>query len=605
MRAGAPAARLLLIGGMLAGLLAGDALAVRVVGWGPRAHAEGPGQPPALPSPVPAPPSADDASDAPLVPPAPRATPHPPLDPHAASLAAETTPLKDAPATIPTVACVDANPNAAESSATDLQYLLQGVEVVGNKRTRVSLIKAFVPIGTGEALAVNDPEIDAMRYRLLGTGWYDRVELRLKRGTRPGWVVLVIEVEERSTLVFQQLAAGVGWTVEGVKGRKGDQKAPAREAEPYLGLGLAETNFLGTGKTVAGELLASPDQQGIAFSFFTPVVRQTGWSLRLRASLVNGREYFGGDRKVDVSVACSGDMLSPEEQQRCQLRPPVAVVDYWRSGLSVGTARDVGAFTRLSLEWHGDFVKVPQGGLPEAASELRGRTNDEASRVPIDFSIEPGKSYVSMLTVGLLYDKRDSAILPSRGTLANFNGDLSSGLLASDYAFMRVQASFNHWFPLSWGHTIRFGAFAGAVFGHTPFFYKFFVSDLTDLHPSRIMGLNLDHRPAPNLLGGVFHSNGGTAIAQMRQESLAGRIDAEYMWPLARGRRKFVKAADAYALVGFYGLADPNDLRVALPGYHGLSRIPIDLTFDLGVRLDTQVGVFQIGLAKLAWLPAR
>ncbi|MDB4986521.1 MAG: hypothetical protein JWN04_1699 [Myxococcaceae bacterium] len=587
MQTGAPAARLSLIGGVLLSLLAGRALAQDVR--------------PALPSPVPQVP--DELESAPP-PPSVAQSPAPkPVDPMQQTQ--QTTSLQEAPDVIPTVACIDANPNANEPSATDLQYLLQGVEVVGNKRTRESLIKTFVPIETGHALAVNDPEIEAMRYRLLGTGWYDRVELRLKRGSRPGWVVLVIEVEERSTLVFQQLAAGMGWTVEGVKNRNGNQKAPGREAEPYLGLGLAETNFLGSGKTVAGELLASPDQQGIAFSFFTPVVRQTGWSLRLRASLVNGREYFGGDDKVDVSVGCGDGSLTPAQQAKCQLRPPVAVVDYWRSGLSVGTARDVGAFTRLSLEWHGDFVKVPPSGLPLAASELRGRTGDDSSRAPIDFAIEPGRSYVSMLTVGLLYDKRDSAILPSRGTLANFNGDLASGLVGSDYQFMRVQASFNHWFPLSWGHTIRVGGFAGAVFGNTPFFYKFFVSDLTDLHPSRIMGLNLDHRPAPNLLGGVFNKNGGTAIAQMRQESLAGRIDAEYMWPLARGRRSFVKAADAYVLLGLYGLADPRDLRVSLSGYHGLNRLPIDLTFDAGVRLDTQLGVFQIGLAKLAWLPVR
>ena len=589
MRAGAPAARLLLIAALLVscGLLDGlpNAQAWRLS----RAHAQDAGVVGAPDGAVHTP--ASSASSAgPSEPP-------PPSEPQAQAQA-------QTEEAIPAVVCIEDNPNAAEGGSTDLRYLLQSVEVIGNDHTRASLIKTFVPIEAGAALAVNDPEIEALRYRLLGTGWYDRVELSLKRGTRPGWVVLVISVEERSTLVFQQLAAGVGWTVEGVRGRTGDQKAPGREAEPYLGLGLAETNFLGTGKTVAGELLASPDQQGLAFSFFTPVVRQTGWSLRLRGSLVNGREYFGGDDKVDVSVGCSDSALSPEEQQRCQLRPPVAVVDYWRSGLSVGTARDVGAFTRLSLEWHGDFVKVPRGGLPLAASELRGRTG-ESSRVPIDFSIEPGRSFVSMLTVGLSYDKRDSAILPSRGTLANFNGDLASGLIARDYQFMRVQASYNHWFPLSWGHTVRVGGFAGAVFGNAPFFYKFFVSDLTDLHPSRIMGLNLDHRPAPNLLGGVFHKNGGTAIAQMRQESLAGRIDAEYMWPIARGRRKFVKGADAYVLLGLYGLAEPKDLRVALPGYKGINRLPIDLTFDAGVRLDTQIGVFQIGLAKLAWLPAR
>jgi hypothetical protein len=171
---------------------------------------------------------------------------------------------------------------------------------------------------------------------------------------------------------------------------------------------------------------------------------------------------------------------------------------------------------------------------------------------------------------------------------------------------VRLQASFNHWFPLRWGHTVRAGAFAGAVFGYAPFFYKFFVSDLTDLQPSRILGLNLDHRPAPNLFGlrcGPFDSRCGTAIAQMRQEELAGRIDAEYVWPLVRGRRKFVKGADAYFLLGLYGLADANDLRVGMPGYEGLARLPIDLTLDAGVRLDTQVGVFQVGVAKLVWLP--
>jgi outer membrane protein insertion porin family len=500
----------------------------------------------------------------------------------------------------PALAPLEAPVAEGEAGSTNLKYLLQSVEIVGNKNTRRSLIRTFVPIETGASLDVNDPEIEALRYRLLGTGWYDRVELRLKRGSRPGWVVLVIEVEERSTLVFQQLAAGVGWSVEGVNGRTGDNKAPKREPEPYLGLGLAETNFLGTGRTLAGELLVSPDQQGVAFSFFAPGVRQSGWSLRLRTSLVKGREYFGGDERVNVSVDCNRD-LSPEELSKCQLSPPVAVVDYWRSGLSVGTARDVGAFTRLSLEWHGDFVKVPPGDLPDAASELRGRTG-EASRVPIDFSIEPGRSYVSMLSVGLLYDKRDSAILPSRGTLAAFNGDLASGLIASDYSFMRVQASYNHWFALHWGHTIRTGAFFGALFGEAPFFYKYFITDLTDLLPSRILGLNLDHRPAPNLLGGAFNKRGGTAIGQMRQEELAGRIDAEYVWPLARGRKKFVKGADAYFLFGLYGLADTQDLRVALPGYEGFARLPIDITFDAGVRLDTRIGVFQIGVAKLFWI---
>jgi hypothetical protein len=490
---------------------------------------------------------------------------------------------------------------------TALKYLLQRVEVVGNRGTRTSLIKSFVPIETGASFDVADPELEALRYRLLGTGWYDRVELRLARGSQPGWVVLVIEVEERSTLVFQQLAAGVGWTVEGANGKEGGDRPPARAPKPYLGLAVAETNLLGTGRTLAVELLGSPDQQGGSLTFFAPAVRFSRWSLRARGTLVKGREYFGGDRPV-VSADCPTDEDTKLPKTNCEVSTSAAVLDYWRSSLSLGTARDVGAFTRLSLEWHGDFVKVPQGGMPLAAGARRGL--GILAEGPIDFSIEPKSSYVSMLTLGLLYDKRDSAILPSRGALAAFNGDLASGLIASDYQFVRMQASYNHWFPLSWGHTVRFGLFAGALFGYAPFFYKFFVSDLTDLQPTRILGLNLDHRPAPNLFGllscgKAFDSSCGTAIAQMRQEELAGRIDAEYVWPLVRGRRKFVKSADAYFLVGLYALAASNDLRLGVPGYSGIARLPVDLTLDAGVRLDTQLGVFQIGLAKLAWLPVR
>jgi hypothetical protein len=302
---------------------------------------------------------------------------------------------------------------------------------------------------------------------------------------------------------------------------------------------------------------------------------------------------------VSVSTDCSTGPI-----ERCEKKnAKAAVVDYWRAGLSLGTARDVGSYTRLTLDWRGDFVYIPPWGMPQAAREQRGR-NSALSSHAIDFAIEPDSSFVSTLSIGFTYDKRDSAILPTRGTVASFLGDLASPLIGSDYQFVRLQAYLNHWIPLRWKHTIRLGVFAGAVFGDAPFFYKFFVTDLTDLQPARILGLNLDHRPAPNLFGllecgRVFDSKCGTSVAQMRQEELAARVDIEYVWPLVRGRRKFVKGADVYARLGLYTLADPKDLRIAIPGYHGFAKVPIDLTADLGVKLDTQIGVFQIGFAKL------
>jgi hypothetical protein len=76
------------------------------------------------------------------------------------------------------------------------------------------------------------------------------------------------------------------------------------------------------------------------------------------------------------------------------------------------------------------------------------------------------------------------------------------------------------------------------------------------------------------------------------------------VWPAVRGRKKFLRSVDVFGLIGLYALADPRDLTVSIPGYNGIARCPVDLTFDLGVRLDTDSGVFQIGIAKLLWLPA-
>ncbi len=494
----------------------------------------------------------------------------------------------------------------------EIKYLLERVQVRGQQKTNARTIKRFVPLDTGVAFDVNDPEIEALRYRLLGTGWFDRVDLSLARGSKPGWVVLIIDVEERRTLVFQQLAAGVGWSVASVDPKEGRQAPPGRKPEPYLGLGVAETNFLGTGKTLGGLGLISPDQQGLTLNYFDPVVTASRWSFAARALFTNGQEYFGGDnesnKEVRVSVDCSG--MNDEDSKDCEISPPVAVVDYWRAGLALGTARDMGSFTRMSLQWQGDFVYVPRSGLPVAASEVRGRGNDARRVRPIDFAIEPRDSIVSMVTLGINYDKRDSAVFPSRGTFASFTGDLASSLIASDYEFVRLQTNLQRWYTLPWGHVIRTGLYAGAVFGNAPFFYKFFVSDLTDLQPSRILGLNLDHRPAPNLFGVMqcgkaFDDSCGTAIAQLRQEDLAARIDFEYSWPFARNRRGFLKGGDIFGLIGLYGLADPSDLQVAMPGYEGVARLPIDLTVDVGIRLDTQAGVFQLGFAKLAWLPVQ
>jgi hypothetical protein len=69
----------------------------------------------------------------------------------------------------------------------------------------------------------------------------------------------------------------------------------------------------------------------------------------------------------------------------------------------------------------------------------------------------------------------------------------------------------------------------------------------------------------------------------------------EYAVPIWR-RRGFVYGGDAFLAVGLFGMASNGD-GIA-PGPFTWRSLPIDLTGDLGLRLDTYVGIFTISIAN-------
>ena len=47
------------------------------------------------------------------------------------------------------------------------------------------------------------------------------------------------------------------------------------------------------------------------------------------------------------------------------------------------------------------------------------------------------------------------------------------------------------------------------------------------------------------------------------------------------------------------GLGNKRDVYLGVEGYSGLSRLPLDLTLDLGIRFETPAGLFQIAFSNL------
>ncbi|MBN1652790.1 MAG: BamA/TamA family outer membrane protein [Deltaproteobacteria bacterium] len=468
------------------------------------------------------------------------------------------------------------------ASSDRIIYFFEGTKVRGNTTTSASVIKNFIPFSVGDPFNVDDPSIEHIRWRLMGTGWFNDVRLSLERGSKRGWIRLVVEVEERNTLIITRVALGVS---RDVKSNMKEESTERYDLQPYAGIGLAETNLLGLGIGAAISGVYAESQYGLDLLYTDPIRLGGGFSLDGHFFYNHGREFFGRDEEdTEIDVSC----IDPETDERIpgceeELRAKTAVVRYDRFSLGIGTGHDITSTLRYRIGWQGEFVDVTS--KPNAASIMRG-----AERVPIDFHIENDESIVSSLYFSLIFDRRDNPPFPSRGQLIRLDARIGAAWLGSSYDFARYETSFRHWQPLPWHHVFSVGVYLGAIYDDAPFFYRFYVSDLSDLIPSRILELNLDHRGAPNFLS--------TSIEAMRREEIAGKIDVEYNLPLHRGGGGF-RGVDAYGRIGLYSLASWEDLRYAIRGYDGLARIPLDLTFDLGIRADTTVGVFTFGVSTL------
>lgn len=452
-----------------------------------------------------------------------------------------------------------------------IRYVVERVVIRGNRTTRDRVIRRYVPIRAGDVLDVEDPAVELIRYRLLGTGWFRDVRLALARGSRRGRVILRVEVEERNTLVVQGVSVGLSSDVSATADENADLSA-------YGAVDVGETNLLGLGVSLSAAAAISERQQGYRLRYSDRAFAGSQASLNATLLFNDARDYFG-DRDVRAT-SCAGE----------EVEGASAVVAYTRAGGVFGTGLDLGVSTRLELGYR---LELLDASLPCAASRTRGPDDTDAEVVPIDFGILRGRSVLSGLTLDLSFDRRDVPALPSRGIFVRFTADAFSNLLGSDYDFARLQVAASGWLRLPWGHVLEVRGFLGAVLGRAPFFFRFFVGDQSDLIPNRILDLTFDRRPAPDFLG--------TAVAEMRYEDLAGSVGLEYRMRLHRSGNPgaAIYGVDAYLGVGLYALGSRSDIRLAPAGYVGLSRIPLDLTFDLGLKADTSLGVFRFGLSNL------
>ena len=450
--------------------------------------------------------------------------------------------------------------------AGTLRYTLDGIDVRGNTRTSDGVVRRYVPFEAGDTLDVADPELELLRYRLLGTGFFSEVRISLRKGRERGHAVLVVDVVERNTLVVQHVAMGIA--------ADEDAEGNSEPITPFLGVRAAETNLAGTGVTLGAGFAVAAEQFSIESHFAYPHIADSAWMISAGLHYIDAEDYFGS-REVSFE--------SPLLTQRRVT--DYAVVGYKRFGGSIGAGVDLSLPLRLMFDYQLERVEAV---VPNVASHVRGQT-----REPIDFDILPGASVVSMVHASIIYDSRDGPFLPNVGTYATVAGTFGLEPLGSSYGFGRFDARYQRWWSLPWKHVVSFEGQLGAIAGDAPFFEQFYVGDFTDLLPDRVLGLNPDRRQPPNYFS--------TDIIEVRYGDYAARVEGEYRIPLYRGRGA-IYGIDAFAAMGLYAVATKEDFTDPPSGYGGARRIPIDLTYNAGFRIETYVGGFSFAFANLVGL---
>ena len=456
-----------------------------------------------------------------------------------------------------------------------VSYVLQSVEIRGNHTTRAAVILRYVPFKPGQVIDVDDPRIELTRYRLLGTGFFRDVQFSLRKGYKRGYVILVIDVVERNTFIVNDVWMGVSQDVT--------DDGQLRPLTPYAGLDVAETNLLGTGITVGGAIGVTEGQIALRVRFLDPAFLGSHW-MTSGTMLYNGARDFFGNSDVRVEYPAN------EGGEEFGSRVNAAVVDYNRFGGVVGIGHDLALSTQLWAYYRLESIDVTR--MPLAAVAKRGATLE-----PINFEILPGRSILSTVSATLQVDQRDTPFLPTRGMLIAVNGEVSLAPTGSDYAYERIDVEYAQWWKLPWGHVFQLRIFGGAISGDPPFFEEYYVGDLSDFLPSRILGMNFDRRPPPNFLG--------TDIIEVRYGRYAAKLSTEYRIPIYRGGRS-IYGIDFFGGIGIFGLANPRDLSNPPTGYSGAARIPMDLTGNFGIRMDTAAGGFVLAFSNIVgFIPIR
>lgn len=431
---------------------------------------------------------------------------------------------------------------------------IEAIEIVGNRTTSTRVILDALPIARGDSLRTGDPRLTRARWKLLGLGYFRDVALELRKGSARGQVILIVTVDERGTVALNRLWFGTS------------------ELAPYwLGFDLSDRNFLGTGLSVGGAvafaghgpITGARDQWGGELRVAAPSIRGGKWGVHGSVTGQHGSEAYRVSGPRGGSDA--GDLRA---------------FPYRRVGGRAGLTYDLSTFRELGVDLR---VERIDARVPDAPVRVRPGGRVE----PIDLGVRDGESHVVSLALGYDRDTRPDPALPQRGTRLQVHAEVATSLLESDYDFATLLGRFERWWPLRTRHAIGLRLAGGAIVGDAPRFDRIHIGDVNRLSSPRVLGMTTAITAPPAFLG--------TDNADVVYGELGGNAVVEYSYRWWRSERR-IYGAHAFVAFGLWSLTTREALGA--PDQTPWGAVPIDLLLDAGVRVDTEIGVFEFTIAN-------
>jgi outer membrane protein insertion porin family len=293
------------------------------------------------------------------------------------------------------------------------------IQVVGNDRTRDEVIRR--------------------EFRQLEAAWYDGDKIRLSRDRvdRLGYFTQVnVETQEvpgapdQVDLLFTVAEKPTGSISLGAGFSSAEKVA--------LSFGIRQENAFGSGNYLAVEVNTSKFNRNLVLSTTDPYFTKNGISRTLDVFQRTTRPYLG-----DVNA-----------------------YSLINSGLGLRFGVPVTETDTVFMGLNAEQTEIREGtGLPDAYREYAEKFGTTSTALP--------------LTLGWARDGRDSALVPTRGSLQRVNADVS---VAGDVRYVRASYQFQHYYPLSKKYTLAFNTDLGWGQGlkgqEFPLFKNFYVGGL-------------------------------------------------------------------------------------------------------------------------------